>query len=302
MVQKQTACDWADLPVVLAVARSGTLRAAAKSLRVSHSTVLRRLEAIEANLGTRVFERTPNGRYGLTPAGHDAFETAQHLEEQVQVMERRIHGRDLELAGPLHVTMPSALLPVLGRDVAAFCDAYPKIDLSLSAGFGFVDLAHREADVALRITPTPSPELVGRRLVDVPVGIYGSVAYLEARPPRAPLERYEFIGWDAALSHVVFASWMRERVPRARIRCRVTQDWQLKEAVDADLGLALLPCALGDSQRRWRRVRLLRELAAPLWLLTHRDLRATARMRACRDFLAEAVLAKRDLFEGRQRA
>src|SRR5215510_8147494 len=111
MVQKQTTAsvapivDWADLPVVLAVARSGTLRAAAKALRVSHSTVLRRLDAVEASLGARVFDRGPTGRYVLTPAGEDAFQTAQHLEEQVQVMERRIHGRDLELAGPLHVTM-----------------------------------------------------------------------------------------------------------------------------------------------------------------------------------------------------
>ncbi len=73
----------------------------------------------------------------------------------------------------------------------------------------------------------------------------------------------------------------------------------MKDAIDADLGLGVVACVLGDSQPHWRRVKLLREVGAPLWLLTHRDLRATARMRRCREFLADAVLAKRDLIEGR---
>src|SRR5262249_50393745 len=113
------------------------------------------------------------------------------------------------------------------------------------------------------------------------------------------LESHDFIGWDASLSHIVFASWMAEHVPEARVRCRLTQDWQLKEAIDASLGLALVPCALRDSQPHWRRGKLLPQIAGTLWLLTHRDLRSTARMRACRDAVAEAVLAKRDLIEGR---
>jgi DNA-binding transcriptional LysR family regulator len=300
MVQKQTGCDWADLPIVLAVARHGTLRTAARALGVSHSTVLRRLESVEASLGAKLFERRPTGRLELTPAGQDAFETSLHLEELVGVMERRIHGRDLDLAGPLQVTMPAALLPVLARELAAFCDRYPKIALSVAAGFGYVDLAHREADVALRVTDHPSPELVGRRLVSVGVGIYGSVAYLASRPARTSLDRHEFIGWDPSVSHAAFARWMQQHVPRARIRCCITQDWQIKEAIDADLGLALAPCALGDLQPHWRRVKLLRDMAAPLWLLTHRDLRSTARMRAFREWLAETVLAKRDLIEGRR--
>src|SRR5689334_15935016 len=117
MVQKQTTCDWADLPVVLAVARNGTLRAAARALGVSHSTVLRRLDSVEEVLGAKMFERHPTGRYELTAAGQDTFETAQHLEEVVTGMQRRIEGRDLELAGPLRVTMPAAFVPVLAREL-----------------------------------------------------------------------------------------------------------------------------------------------------------------------------------------
>jgi DNA-binding transcriptional LysR family regulator len=300
MVQKQTTCDWADLPVLLAIERHGTLRAAAKALRVSHSTVLRRLDAIQASLGARLFERDPTGRHELTAAGQDAFDTARQLEELVKVMERRIQGRDLELKGPLHVTMTSAFLPVLAPDLARFCDLYPNVELSVAAGLGLADLAYREADIALRITDVPSPELVGRRLVVAAAGIYGAASYLDRRPARAPLQSHDFVGWHPSLAHTPFARWIAEKVPRARIRCRIAADWQVKEAIDAGWGVALVPCALGDSQPGWRRVRLVRELATPLWLLGHRDLRATARMRACRDFLADAVLAKADLIEGRR--
>jgi DNA-binding transcriptional LysR family regulator len=307
MVHKQTAVsrpvatvDWSDLPVLLAVERHGTLRAAAKALRVSHSTVLRRLAAVEASLGARLFDRDPAGRYEPTAAGQDAFDTARQLEELVQVMERRIQGRDLELRGPLHVTMPAAFMPVFATDLARFCDTYPNIELSVAAGLGMADLAYREADIALRITPAPSPDLVGRRLATVAVGVYGSTDYLAGHPARTPLDKHVFIGWHASMAHTVFARWIATHVPRARIRCRLAQDWQAKEAIDAGWGLALAPCALGDSQPHWRRVRLARDLATPLWILTHRDLRATARMRTCRDFLAEAVAAKRDLIEGRK--
>ena len=89
-------------------------------------------------------------------------------------------------------------------------------------------------------------------------------------------------------------------MPADRIRCRIGRDWQVRDAVDADLGLTLVPCAQGDLQPGWRRVKLLPALTTPLWLLTHRDLRATARMRALRDALADAVLAKRALVEGRR--
>ncbi len=300
MVQKQTTCDWADIPVLLAVTRRGTLRAAAKALGVSHSTVLRRLDAIEASLGARLFERSSEGRYELTPAGQDAFDAAQQVEELVQAMERRIQGRDVELSGRLHVTMPAPFLPVLSRDLAAFSREYPAIELTIAAGQSFVDLAHRESDVALRVTTNPSPELVGRRLVDVAVGIYASTRYLEDRGLDSALSKHDFIGWDAPLSETVFARWMTEHVPSAKIRCRLSQDWQMKEAIDADLGAGLVACVLGDSQPSWRRIKLLREVRAPLWLLTHKDLRATARMRVCREFLAGAVLAKRDLIEGRR--
>ncbi len=300
MVQKRTKCDWAALPVIAAVARAGTLRGAAKAIGVSHSTVHRQLAAAEAALGSALFVRRSDGRHELTPAGQDAFDTAESVDELVTGMERRVQGRDLELAGPLHVTMPAMFLPVLWPDLAAFADRYRQIDLSVTAGFVYADLAQREADVALRIVDQPSPELVGRRLAMAAVGIYGSRSYLATRPPRTPLAKHDFIGW--AQPTTALARWIRDHVASARVRARIAGDWQLEGAVSAGIGVTLVACALGDFHADWRRLRLVPELTAPLWLLSHRDLRATARMRAFRDHVADAVTAKRDLLEGRRPA
>ena len=300
MVQKSTTCDWADLPVIVAVARTGTLRGAARALGVSHSTVLRRIEAATLALGTELFVRRPNGRHDLTPSGQDAFDTAEQLEELVAGMERRIQGRDLELAGPVQVTMPATMLPSLWPDLAAFSDRYPQIELGMTGALAYADLAHREADIAVRLVDQPSPELVGRKLATLAVGIYGSTAYLASRPPRARLDEHAFIGWT--LPSMAFSRWIHDHVPAARIRCRIASDAQLEAAVSAGVGVSLLPCMLGDSHPDWRRLKLVRELATPLWILTHRDLRTTVRMRAFRDDLAAVLIAKRDLIEGRRPA
>lgn len=302
MVQKQTTVtrsNWDDLRVALAVARAGSLRAAARTLGVSHSTVLRRLAELESAAGVRLFERA-HECYELTGAGQDLCETAREIEDDVLALERRVAGQDLRLAGPIRVTLPDALLPALLPTFREFGERYPDIELTLTVAAEYLDLAAREADVALRIAAEPPPELVGRRVVDVTCGVYGSKRYLDACAPSAlrHLERLTWVGWPPA-SAMGFARWMREHVPRARVALRVESSWALRDAVDADLGVAILPCVLGDARQDWRRVRSLPDVTAPLWILSHKDLRATARVRALRDTVAAAVLAQQALFLGR---
>jgi DNA-binding transcriptional LysR family regulator len=152
--------------------------------------------------------------------------------------------------------------------------------------------------VALRIAASPPPDLVGRRVADVACAIYGSEKYLEGRVTRN-LERLDWVGWPAS-SAMAFAQWMRERVPKARIAVRLDGSWAIRDAVEAGLGVALLPCAIGDARAGWRRVRLVPEIQVPLWILTHRDLRASARVRVLRDDLWQALADERDLYEGRR--
>lgn len=289
--------NWDDLRIVLSIARSGSIRKAARTLRVSHSTVLRRLREIEAATRVRLFERKLDG-YEATAAGQDVFDTACEVEDVVLGLERRVAGRDLRLSGSVRVTLADHFFPLLAPAFQDFARLHPGIELTLEIGAGYSDLAHRAADVAIRIASEPPPELVGRRLATAAVGVYGSRDYLEQRSIKQ-LDALEWIGLEVD-SSMSFAQWMRAHVPKARIALRVSANWALREAVEAGVGVALLPCALGDLQPGWRRVTLLRDVAAPLWILTHKDLRTTARVRVVRDFVTEVVVRHKGVIEGKK--
>jgi DNA-binding transcriptional LysR family regulator len=287
--------SWDDLRTALFLARGGSVRRTARALGVSHSTVLRRLAVLERSAGVRLFEPKLDG-YELTPAGQDVFDTAEGLEDLVLALERRVTGRDLRLAGPVRVTLPDPFLPLLAPEIAKLGKAHPDIEVTLAVGTSYADLAHREADVAIRIANAPPLELVGNRVAVAGVAIYGAARYLAGRVT-SNLEALDWVGWEEG-SEMAFAQWMRANVPRARVGVRVTAGWALRDAVDAGAGVAILPCALGEIQPRWRRVRVVRDVAAPMWILTHKDLRATARVRAVRDFIAAAIARRRDVIEG----
>jgi DNA-binding transcriptional LysR family regulator len=287
---------WDDLRTALFLARGGSVRSAARTLGVSHSTILRRVAALERSAGVRLFEKKPDG-YELTPAGQDVFETARDLEELVTALERRVHGRDLRLVGAVRVTLPDPFLPALVPTFQSFARAYPDIEVTLAIGTGYADLAHREADIAIRTAAEPPPDLVGRRVLTAGVGIYSSKQYLRRRRAK-DLEALDWVGWEAG-SQMAFARWMVENVPKARVRLRVSHGWALRDAVDAGIGVAIVPCALGEAREGWQRVRLVPDVAAPVWILTHKDLRTTTRVRVLRDFLTDAIVAKRHVFEGR---
>lgn len=291
--------DWDDLRAALALGRAGSIRKAARELGVSHSTVLRRLHALERAVGVQLFVDKGEG-YEATPAGQDVFETATTLDEAVTSLERRVSGRDLRLTGPVRVTVPDPFAPLLFPIFAEFSRAQPGIEVTIALGTAFVDLAHRAADVAVRVATAPPPDLIGHRVCLAGVGIYGSQAYLRGRNPKE-LEALDWVGWEAG-SEMAFARWIEDHVPSARVALRVSAGWGLREAVDAGVGVTIAPCALGEVMPTWRRVRLVTDTAAPLWVLTHRDLRTTTRVRVLRDFVVSALRARRALIEGTTRA
>lgn len=298
----QRAVDWDDLRSFLAIARSGSLQGAARALGVNHSTVFRRLNALEARLGVRLFDRFPRG-YALTAAGEHMLRSAERVEDEILGLERRLLGGDVRLAGSLRVTTTDTLVHgVLGPHLRAFQAAYPEIELELITGNAFFDLSKREADVALRPSRHPGDAMVGRRLAALAVALYAARDYLaeRGRPAGAPeLAGHALITGDASLAHLPATRWLERHVPAAGSVLRCNSWLSQLAAARAGLGLAALPCFLGD--RAPELVRVLPPdpaLAGELWLLTHSDLRRTARVRAFMETIARGIRRERALLEG----
>jgi DNA-binding transcriptional LysR family regulator len=292
--------EWDDLRIVLAISREGTLSGAARRLRVTHSTVFRRLGVIEQGLGVRLFERFRDG-YSATPAGEAAATSAARLEEAVLTLERKLAGQDLRPSGTVRITTTDTLGTILIRHLPAMRAAHPDIHLEIAISNTMANLTRREAEIAIRPTPEPPDILVGRRVADIAHAIYASPAYLSRRHDN-DWSAHDWIGLDDALMSTVIARWMHENLRAAPVACRVDALPALRDAALAGLGLALLPCYLGDATPGLRRFmpKVLAEPRSALWLLTHDDLKRTARVRATLDFLAEAFASERPLLQGQR--
>ena len=283
--------EWDDLRFFLAVARAGSISGAASQLGVNHSTVSRRINTYEKAHDVRLFERVPTG-YELTVAGEHIQHYALEIEQRVQAIERELYGRDARLQGPVRVTCyhgiaTRVIIPELGR----FREQYPDIDLELVVTTDVRDLSAREADIAVRGTPHPPEHLIGRKVANFVHGIYSSTRYI-----KRGLMRDELVLWR---NDPEAFDWAQTYYPEARVALKVDDVVSMAEAVHAGLGLARLPCHMGDCLDLYR---LPIELPASdwgIWILSHADLRATARVRVCREFLVKLFEEKNDLLEGR---
>ena len=292
--------DWDDLRLFLAVARAGSLSGAARALGVNHSTVFRRINAFEERLGVRLFERFPGG-YVLTPAGEEMREAALRIEDEVATLGRKVSGQDLRLSGTVRITTIDMLgLGLLPRHLAAFRSAYPGIELEMQLTNAALNLGRREADVALRVGNEPPEALIGRRVGRLAFAVYGSAGYC-ARRPDTSLEGHDWIGLDS--EQAPLARRFARFLPGARATFRANSVAATIAAARAGIGLAALPCGLADPDPDLVRIAdVPQDFGLDLWLLTHEDLRRTARIRAFMDFLAEAIAREAPLLEGRTAA
>jgi len=286
--------DWDDLRFFLAVARHGSLSAAARALAVAQPTAGRRLAAFERRLGTKLFRRTPAG-HALTPAGRAILQHAEGIELHVLTVERVAAGRDAGLEGVVRITSTEWFgRQVLAPVITQFCADHPGITVELCADVRLYNLAQREADVAVRLGAFAQREIVQRKLARVAFGLYAAPGYLAARgaPDFARGgEGHTLIAMTDALGAAFpDSAWLAEVAPAARVACRTTsRDAQAALGV-AGAGLVTLPRFLGDATAG------LRGLAPPssvpgrdAWLGVHRDTRATPRVRALADVLAREV-------------
>jgi DNA-binding transcriptional LysR family regulator len=297
--------DWNDLRLVLAVRRAGGLRAAAAALGIDHSTIFRHLKAIEKKLGARLFERLPGGAYRVTAAGERMAAAAQRIEQETLSLDRDIAGRDRRPSGKLRVTSSETLAySRLTRHLAAFRQAHPRIVVELVIDNRVLDLSRREADIALRPMRPTEGNLWGRKLAEVAWTLYAARALIDriGGPLKTPDEmaRLPLIGWGEDTSGIKAADWLARAAPATAVVYRTSSLVNQCLAARAGIGVALLPCYLGDGERGLERALVdpVAELATELWMVTHRDLRNTARVRAFFDVVGGGMSGERGVFEG----
>ncbi len=294
--------DWDDVRYFLALARSGSVRSAGSNLGVSHSTVARRVEALEGTLSARLFDRHRDG-YLLTAAGRHMVPSAERIEREMADMERALIGRDERFSGRVALTccdtfVSKLMMPAL----SAFCRQYPEIELSMTADSRSMDLSKREADIALRILAVgqrPPEHLLGRKLVPLAVGNYVARAHRDALDPARGGENTRWLAYD------------ERRITEQRVRASshpTLPIWGefaslglMIQAAEEGLGVCMLPCYAADTVESLVRLEADDvEHVADLWLLSHPDLRDTARMQAARECAGGALRQHEDLFDGRR--
>ena len=289
---------WDDLRIFLQIARTGSLSGAAVALGVNHSTVFRRINAFEAQLGVRLFERLPSG-YALTIAGEEMQASAMRVEREIERLDLRLTGQDLKLEGTLVVTTTDTIIEnLLTPHLAAFRRAYPGIVLELIIDNQNINLSKRQADVAVRPTRNPPETLVGRRIADIAVAPYATKAYMKGRAE--DLAGLDWLSVDESMAHLAAAKWFRDTLPGASVVLRANSLFGLLHTCAAGMGAALLPCFMADNHKRLQRIgEPIHDAGTILWLLTHEDLRHTGRVRAFMDFMARSLAPEIDLLEGR---
>ncbi|MFT4275836.1 MAG: LysR family transcriptional regulator [Rhodopseudomonas sp.] len=293
--------DWNEFRIVLAIARAGSLAGAAKTLGHDHSTIFRWLNLLEKRRGVQLFDRT-SPVYTPTDAGLQMVMVAERLEAEIMALDRSITGQDARLSGKLKITSSETLAyRILNQVLADFCDAHPGIEIELLVDNRQLDLLRREADIAIRATRPHEGELFGRKIASTPWTFYGSHAYFAKRgrpDDMNSLTGHSIIGWDSAASAAA-AVWLTDSIAASAFAYRSSSLINQLMAVKAGVGLALLPCYLGDLEPDIDRIiDPLDELTRELWLITHKDLRNTARVRAFFDHVGAGLLARRPLLEG----
>ncbi len=297
MTDNFSSTNWSDLNTFLAVARNNSLRGAARSLRVNHATITRRLQSLETSLNTRLFDRKPEGFF-LSQAGETLMISAEKVESEMLSVERKISGRDTKPAGIVRVIVPPAMLrSFLANELVEFTRHFPEIEIDVEASHSYSDIARGEADVSIRMAPDVNDDLVGRRIIQYSKGVYASKEFLRSFATMDP-EKHSWIGWG---EDKPYHNWVKDTpFPTLPIRHKIFSNALQIEAAKGGLGLSLLPCFLGDVEPKLSRVPDTEVIPSnSIWILLHRDLQKTARIRAFVDFMVAAILKHKPLLAGR---
>ena len=290
--------DWDDVRYFLAVARHGSVRAAAAQLKVNHTTVLRRVAQLEARLHSQMFEKLPTG-YRITPAGEEVLELANQMEASSHQLETRVFGRDQSVRGLLRITLtPILAAHLLMPDFVEFARLHPDVEMDILSSGELANLTNREADVAIRVVydrKTLPLNLHGLKGPEVFGGVYISRARLVTWRAGAP----DPIRWIVISNHGI-PDWATEgEVRTTGVPFRTTDAEAQIAAVRQGLGITTLPCFVGDADPLLARVPGTDlHMYGTLWLLTQGETRKTKRVQLFTEFVSRKLAAYAQLLAG----
>ena len=297
--ERMSTFAWDDLRHFLAFARAGSMQAAATALGVNQSTVQRRIAELEECVGHHLVERHL-GSYRMTELGEQLLPAAEAVEAAVAAFERHLAASDKALTGIVRLTCGSGLANVLQRTplIDAFHARFPGLRVELVTSDRFLDLSKREADIAIRLGEPSDEALVGRKIADASWAVYAGHTYVEryGRPRDVEdLNRHVIVGCDGPIKDYPGPRRLRSLAPHATITTR-SDHWQgVLLALKAGAGLVAMPHWQGDRESEIVRVIDDIGLTLPYYLLMHRDMQHTPRVRAFADFVATEIKSFRAL-------
>ncbi len=285
--------DWSLIRVFLAVAESGSLSAAAKTLGTSQPTVGRQIKDIETRLGATLFHRQPRG-FELTDIGAALVAPARAMRDAAQQIEMTAAGTETRLEGTVRITASTIVsafhLPTM---LAQFRKEEPAIHIELVPSDDSSNLLYREADIAVRMYRPTQKDLVAKHIGDISIGLFGAKSYLKERGvPRSieDLQAHDLVGFDQ--SPVIVDAFRQGGLEAARDWFQTRCDdqivyWQL---VRAGCGLGFSQVSIGRDDPLVDQVDLGGGLPVlPIWLTAHEAMRQTPRIRRVWDYLSDAL-------------
>ncbi|MEM9172636.1 MAG: LysR family transcriptional regulator [Pseudomonadota bacterium] len=287
--------DWDDVRVFLAIVEHGTLAIAAEQIGVNQSTISRRISALEDRLDSRLFERHRGSRWVLTNAGEQMLHSAETMNDSANAIAQDVMRNATELSGEVSVTFTEHgarffALPAL----AAIAREFPDLRLQIQISNDPLNLSAREADVAVRIGDEMPADVVGKRICSVAVSIYASPEMLTRiadGQSRVPL-----LGWE---EEGPISDWALQLIPRSYVAYRTNSSEAIRGLARLGIGVAPMSCIEGNNTEGVEPVPGVPVIEGPgIWVLSHADVRTTARVRLVRDRLVDVLTEAREQLAG----
>jgi DNA-binding transcriptional LysR family regulator len=284
--------NWDDLRFFMAVARSRSLSSAAGKLGVTHTTVARRIQALEAALKTRLFEHAATGYMPSAP-GKQLMAFTESMESAFASIEEAVAVQDILLTGTVRLGLPEGLgLGFLMARLGRFYELHSGIDLEIVTGAHFLNITKRDMDIAITPSRPRVGTLIARKLTDYTLQLYGSESYLQRHEPPSrvqDLHQHSLIGYIEDLIYAPQLPYLDQMLPQARVRLRSSSINGQFAAIEAGLGLGILPSYMTSGSNL--KPVLCDDINGKLsvWISTHRDLRHIRRISEVWEWLVALV-------------